>query len=63
MSGTCKVKNTNTGREVTADILSKSDKSLRVVPVGTTSPMTLTRRDTRGPYVGHLAGMEFTSNG
>jgi hypothetical protein len=57
---TCKVRNTNTGQTVTADILSKTDKSLRVVFKGTNIPITLTRTDVRKPYVGIMHKMEFT---
>lgn len=59
----CKIRNTNNGKTLIADVLSRSDKSLRVVIPGTTIPLTLTRKDLRGPFVGHYAGMEFTSAG
>ncbi len=63
MNDTCKIRNTNNGVNKICDVLSRTDKSIRVVFPGTTIPLTLTRKDTRGPYVGHYAGMEFTSVG
>ena len=59
----CSVKSTTTGKEVKADILSKSDKSIRVAFQGTDIVMNMSRSDTRKPYVGSRSGMEFTSFG
>ena len=60
---TCKVTNTNNGRTVAADILQRSDKRIRVVLQGTDMTITMTREDTRRPYVGRASGLEFTSMG
>lgn len=60
---TCKVINTNNGNTVLADILQRSDKRIRVVLQGTNMTLTMTRDDTRRPYVGSAAGLEFTSMG
>lgn len=59
----CKIKNTNTGKEVGADVLERSDKRLKVALDGTKFTIQLFRADTRRPYVGNLNGMEFTSAG
>jgi hypothetical protein len=47
----CKIRNTNNGKTLIADVLSRSDKSLRVVIPGIIIPLTLTRKDLRGPFV------------
>mgnify|MGYP001170538041 FL=1 len=51
---------TDNGKTKTADILSKSDKYLKVVVEGTTMTIELTRSDLNRPYVGNKAGLEFT---
>jgi len=48
------------GKTKTADILSKSDKYLKVVVEGTTMTIELSRSDLNRPYVGNKAGLEFT---
>ena len=48
------------GKTKTADVLSRSDKFLKVVVEGTTMPIELTRTDLNRPYVGNKAGLEFT---
>lgn len=58
-----KITNTNTGKTVSADVLNRSDKSLRVVLQGTMITLNLTRSDLRRPYIGHMNGMEFSSAG
>lgn len=58
-----KVTNTNNGRTVEAEVLQRSDKRLRVVLVGTSITLTMTREDTRRVYVGNSNGLEFTSMG
>lgn len=58
-----KVTCTDNGKTMTADVLSRNDKSLKVAIVGTTLRLTLSRTDTRKPYVGSSAGLEFTTNG
>lgn len=60
---TCEITNTNTGKTVRADILKRTDKSMRVVLQGTTTPVNLSRTDVRRPYVGNLMGMELTTRG
>jgi hypothetical protein len=53
--------NTDSGKEMFADILTRSDKRIRVVVgIGSKSvPITLTRTDIRKPYVGRIGQMEF----
>lgn len=60
---TCSVSSAESGKTVKADILKKSDKSIRVAFQGSNIVLTLTRTDTRRPYVGNLHGMEFITNG
>jgi hypothetical protein len=60
---TCSVVSTNNGKSHTADILKRSDKSLRVAFQGTDIILTLMRDDVRRPYVGNRAGLEFTTYG
>lgn len=54
---------TNTGKTVLADVISRNDKSMKVAFQGTTITLQLFRKDPRRPYVGHMAGQEFTTNG
>ena len=42
-----------------ADVLSKSDKYIKVVLAKTNISITLHRTDLRKPYIGHLSGLEF----
>ena len=42
-----------------ADVLSKSDKHMRVALVNTTVTLDLHRTDVRQPYVGRLSSLEF----
>ena len=42
-----------------ADVLSKSDKHMRVVLKNTTVTLELHRTDVRQPYVGRLNSLEF----
>ena len=42
-----------------ADVLSKSDKHLRVALVNTTLTLDLHRTDLRKPYIGRLNSLEF----
>ena len=42
-----------------ADVLSKSDKHMRVVLVNTTVALDLHRTDVRQPYRGRLSSLEF----
>ena len=42
-----------------ADVLSKSDKHMRVVLVNTTVALDLHRTDVRQPYIGRLSSLEF----
>jgi hypothetical protein len=48
---------------MTADVLKRSDKSLRVAIQGTNITLNLSRTDMKRPYVGNYAGMEFTTFG
>lgn len=54
---------TQTGKTLPADVLKRSDRSLRVAIVGTDITLNLNRQDARTPYTGHHAGLEFTSRG
>jgi hypothetical protein len=63
MSGTVKVTCTNNDRVVDATILSRSLKRI-VVSLKTgsgTMELVLTRDDPKKPFVGRMAGMEFTA--
>ena len=42
-----------------AEVLSKSDKHMRVVLKNTTVTLELHRTDVRQPYIGRLSGLEF----
>ena len=42
-----------------ADVLSKSDKHIKVVLAETTISIDLHRTDLRKPYIGQLSGLEF----
>ena len=53
----------NNGKTKTADVLSRSDKFLKVVVEGTTMTIELFRSDVNKPYVGNKAGLEFTYGG
>ena len=48
------------GKTKVADVLSQSDKYLKVVVEGTTMTIELFRSDLNKPYVGTKAGLEFT---
>lgn len=58
-----KITSTETNKSVQADVLQRSDKSMRVALQGTTIVINLFRTDTRRPYVGHMNGREYTSAG
>ena len=51
---------TENGKTKTADVLSHSDKYLKVVVEGTQIAIELFRQDVNKPYIGHTAGLEFT---
>ena len=56
--------NTETEVSAGADILSKSDRVLKVALDGTEIPLTLHKSSPHAAvYVGHLHSMEFTSTG
>ena len=50
----------NNGKTKTADVVSKSDKYLKVVVHGTAMTIELSRSDVNKPYIGHKAGLDFT---
>ena len=50
---------TENGKTKTADVLSRSDKYLKVVVEGTQIAIELFRQDVNKPYIGHSAGLEF----
>lgn len=60
---TCSVSCSETGKSQKADVLKKSDKSIRVALQGTNIVMNLNRTDLKRPYVGNLHGLEFTTFG
>jgi len=47
------------GKTKTAEILSKTDKYMKVVIEGTTMTIELARKDLNKPYIGNKAGLEF----
>jgi len=51
---------TENGLVKTADVLSQSDKYMKVVVDGTQIAIELYRSDVNKPYIGHTAGLEFT---
>jgi hypothetical protein len=63
MTGTVKVTCTNNDRTVEAKILSRSVKRLVVaLPAGPGAmEVVLTRDDVKKPFVGRMAGLEFTA--
>lgn len=52
-----------TEKSVKADVLQRSEKRLVVSPKGTDLRLTLTRADSRRPYIGFMHGVEFISKG
>jgi hypothetical protein len=59
----CSIYCVNTGKDVVADIMERSDKRIKVVLVDTNTTITLTRSDIRRPYIGFLSGLEFETFG
>lgn len=45
-----------------ADVLSRTDKYLKVAIQGTTMTVELSRTDLNRPYIGRKAGLEFVYN-
>lgn len=60
---TCSVTWIDTGKKVKADILKRSDKSIRVALHGSDIVLNLSRTDTRKPYIGSRHGIEFATTG
>jgi hypothetical protein len=54
---------TDNEKTKTAEVLSKTDKHMKVVFEGTTMTLELMRKDLNKPYVGNKAGLEFIYNG
>lgn len=54
---------TDNGKTQVADVLSRSDKSIRCVFVGTTVTLNLSRTDVRRPYTTKQMGLEFSTEG
>ena len=52
----------NNDKTKEVEVLQRSDKHLKVVFEGTTMTLDLRRTDVNKPYVGHKAGLEFTSS-
>lgn len=52
----------NNDKSRTAEVLSKSDKYMKVVLQGTQITIELSRQDLNKPYVGRTAGLEFSYN-
>jgi hypothetical protein len=59
----CSVYCVTSEKDVTADILSMSDKRIHVAIENTDITITLTRQDKRSPYIGFAHGMEFETFG
>jgi len=51
---------TENGKIKTADVLSHTDKYLKVVVEGTQITIELFRNDVNKSYIGHKSGLEFT---
>ena len=51
---------TDNGKTKMAEVLSKTDKYMKVVFEGTQIAIELHRIDVNKPYIGHTAGLEFT---
>lgn len=54
---------TDNDKVKTAEVLSRTDKHMKVVFEGTTMTLELMRKDVNKPYVGNKAGLEFTYDG
>ena len=54
---------TDNDRTKIAEVLSKTDKYMKVVIEGTTMTIELTRKDLNKPYIGNKAGLEFRYDG
>ena len=48
------------GKTKMVEVLSKTDKYMKVVIEETTMTIELTRKDLNKPYIGNKAGLEFT---
>ena len=59
----CSVYCINTEKDATADILQQTSKQMKVATVGTNLTIVLSRKDTRQPYIGRIANMEFETFG
>lgn len=59
----CSVYCINTEKDATADILQQTSKQMKVAIVGTNLTIVLSRKDTRQPYIGRIANMEFETFG
>ncbi len=59
----CSVYCVNTETDALADILERTDKRIKVALVDTDITITLTRSDTRSPYIGFMGKMEFETFG
>ena len=59
----CTVYCVNTEKDAVADIMEQSTKRLKVALVGTNITITLTRQDTRRPFIGRTGNMEFETFG
>ena len=60
---TCKLKNTNNGIEVTAEILDFKPLKMLTVTLNRSVKVSLNYLERTKIYVGTMAGVEFTSNG
>jgi len=49
----------DSGQTKSADVLSKTDKHIKVVVDGTNTSIELHRKDLNKPYIGRFAGLEF----
>lgn len=57
------IENLDTGKIVGADVMSRSDKKIRVVIDGMSDPINLTRLDTRSPFAANMFGMQLRTKG
>jgi len=48
------------GKTKIVEVLSRTDKNIKVVFEGTTMTLELSRKDLNKPYIGNKAGLEFT---
>lgn len=50
----------NNGKTKVSEVLTKTDKYLKVVVEGTQLTIEMFREDVNNPYIGHKSGLKFT---